>query len=364
MDDDFGRRLVKWYKIYKRDLPWRDTNDAYKIWLSEVILQQTRVDQGLAYYYKFISKYPDVESLARAQSDAVFKLWQGLGYYNRAANMLEAAKTIANDFSGKFPESAVELQKIKGIGPYTSAAIASIVFHEAVPVLDGNVSRVLSRIFGIDDPIDKSEGKKKITELSLKLMADLDPGNYNQALMEFGALHCKPKKPDCHNCIFQNSCYAFKLDVIDKFPVKKPKPKVRKRYIYYFLLEVMNENSAIYMKKRTAKDIWKNLYDFPSEEFTETADIGDLMETSTFVNALGGEKYTVANVSEVYIHKLSHQQIHATFIRLIVDKKLHLPIVNSLTLVDKNKIVEYPVPRLIDRYLREQQIIKTHDRIE
>ena len=363
MKDDFGGRLIRWYADHKRDLPWRESDSAYHVWLSEVILQQTRVAQGLDYYVRFVEKYPDIHSLAEASEDEVFKLWQGLGYYNRAANLMHAARTLVAKNDGNFPDTAEELEKIKGIGPYTAAAIASIVFGEAVPVLDGNVFRVLSRVFGMETPIDTAKGRSGFRELARELMADLDPGEFNQALMEFGALHCKPKNPDCGTCVFAERCLANHNQTVDQLPVKKGKPKQKNRYIYYFFTEVReNDASQFYLKRRTSKDIWKNLYDFPADEFDQALSPDKLMKKSETLQAINPDYFSIEHISPVYVHHLTHQRIHATFLRLIVNKKIDHPFFNSLPLVTQKEIVEYPVPRLIDRYLREQKIIEKDDR--
>ncbi|MEJ2595312.1 MAG: A/G-specific adenine glycosylase [bacterium] len=363
MKDDFGVRLIRWYADHKRDLPWRKSGSAYHVWLSEVILQQTRVAQGLDYYFRFIEKYPDIHSLAEAGEDEVFKLWQGLGYYNRAANLMHAARTIVDEYDGEFPATSEELQKIKGIGPYTAAAIASIVHGEAVPVLDGNVFRVLSRVFGMKTPIDTANGRSSFRELARELMAHFGPGEFNQALMEFGALHCKPKNPDCSTCIFADRCMANQHKTVDQLPVKKGKPKQKNRFFYYFFIEVRDDvRSQFYLRRRTAKDIWKNLYDFPADEFDEALPPEDLLKKSATLQAIGQDHFSIQYISPVYIHQLTHQRIHATFLRLIVNKKINHPFFNSLPLVTQREIVEYPVPRLIDRYLREQKIIGTDDR--
>ena len=358
MKDDFGFLLTGWYARHKRDLPWRETRDAYSVWLSEVILQQTRVAQGLEYYYRFMEKYPDIQSLAAADDEEVFKLWQGLGYYNRAANLLAAARTIVGEHHGKFPVSVEELQKIKGIGPYTSAAIASIVFSVAEPVLDGNVFRVLSRIFGITEPLDTAAGKARVRELARELMKGHDPGDFNQALMEFGALHCTPKNPGCDACIFASRCVALRTGSVAKLPVKKAKRSPRQRHFYYHVIEVNDQGShSLYLHKRNRQDIWKNLYDFPMDEFDDPLTPDDLLNRSRILPMVGADHFSIAHVSRQYVHQLTHQRIHATFLRLIVDKKIDHPFFNSLPLVALEKIVEYPVPRLIDRYLREQKII-------
>jgi len=356
--EDFGDRLISWYNHNKRDLPWRNINDPYKIWLSEIILQQTRVNQGLAYYQRFVEKYPNVFKLANAPQEEVFKLWQGLGYYNRAANMISAAKTIVKEFGGKFPDSRSELLKLKGVGNYTSAAIASMAFNEPVPVVDGNVYRVISRVFGIKTPINTTAAKKEFDEITQKLMKKHSPGTFNQALMEFGALLCKPRNPNCETCIFQTACFAFKNKSVDLLPVKKPKANVTKRYFCYIVFEFTEgKTDFLYIKKRENNDIWKNLYDFPSIETKEQTDPLEAVSKYFSECSTPLADITIASVSPEYTHLLSHQKIHARFIHVVLDRKLKNDRDNSLLLIPNNKIITYPVPRLIDRYLKEQKII-------
>ena len=357
--DKFGKRLIGWYGKNKRELPWRSSSDPYKIWLSEIILQQTRVEQGLAYYLRFVERYPDVFSLANASDDEVFKLWQGLGYYNRAANMLVAAKTIVEQYKGSFPKNPKDLIKIKGIGSYTSAAIASLAFGVSIPVVDGNVFRLLSRLYGIKTPINTSAGKKEFEYKASELIKDYPPGTFNQAFMEFGALQCKPKNPNCTACIFNTDCHAFTNQSVSELPVKKPKAAMKNRYLYYFLVEVSGNNfSGIYMKKRRLKDIWKNLYDFPLIESKKSIDTLEVIAQFSSANRISPADFTVKSISTIYIHQLTHQKIHAQFFRLIVDKKINLNSNNSLLLIDIDELINYPVPRLIERYLQEQGIIK------
>jgi len=254
---DFGTKIIKWYTKYKRKLPWRDTADPYKIWLSEVILQQTRVDQGMEYYLNFIRRFPDIFALEAASQDEIYKMWQGLGYYNRANNLMAAAKTIVNDHKGIFPKHPDELIQIKGIGPYTAAAISSIAFGFPQAVVDGNVYRVLSRVFGISTPINTGEGKKEFALVANSLLKGHQAGTFNQAVMEFGALHCKPKNPDCPACIFFTDCVATRLQQVEKLPVKLNKVTVRNRYFYYLLIEAKRDcNTSFYIKRRDKKDIW------------------------------------------------------------------------------------------------------------
>lgn len=355
---DFSNRLKVWYLKNKRDLPWRETNDPYPIWLSEIILQQTRVNQGLKYYLKFMENYPDIFSLANASRDEVFKLWQGLGYYNRADNMLAAAKIIAKQYNGQFPNNHAALLELPGIGPYTSAAIASMAFNAPEPVIDGNVYRVLSRIFGITKAINSTEGKKEFNHFANELIDRTEPGIYNQAIMEFGALHCKPSNPDCINCIFNSDCYAYARDLVKELPAKTPKKKARKRFFYYYLIRFIDKNGKgmVYLKKRVNGDIWKNLYDFLLVELKKRVVLNDTKITEMLWNEFGVEDPEIEHVSKEYVHKLTHQIIHARFIIVKADKKLNTS-ENFVILADENKLVNYPVPRLIEQFLTDCKIL-------
>ena len=254
----FSDKIVKWYLNNGRPLPWRDTRDPYKIWLSEVILQQTRVAQGLPYYQRFVESYPSVAHLARADEQHVLRSWQGLGYYTRARNLHKCAKTVVSIHNGRFPGTSGELLRLPGIGGYTAAAIASFAFDERVPVIDGNVFRVLSRIFGIDVPINCAQGKQIFSELAAKLISAKHPALHNQAMMEFGATHCTPLNPQCSVCPFKNSCVAFNQELVNVLPVKNPAKKSRKRYFYYLVVE---KDDSFLMKRRADKDIWQGLFD-------------------------------------------------------------------------------------------------------
>lgn len=356
--DNFGSRLVAWYENNKRDLPWRRTSDPYKIWLSEIILQQTRIDQGLEYYKKFVSTFPDIINLASASPDKVFKMWQGLGYYNRAQNMLETARLIADKFNGKMPTEFENLVRLKGIGNYSAAAIASIAFDKPIPVVDGNVFRVLARLFAIDTPINSSAGKNEFEALAAKLMKQNKPGVFNQAMMEFGALFCKPKNPDCENCIFGQDCKAWQLKRVAEFPVKLKKIPVKKRFFYYLILETeKNGERAILMKKRNEKDIWKNLYDFPLIESDKDMDLKTVIKKLNQKFKIEEADENLVGISKKYKHQLTHQQINAVFIHIHPDHFNVDEAENSVILVNKNKITHYPVSRLIERYLQDQKMI-------
>jgi A/G-specific adenine glycosylase len=357
--NDFGNKIINWYEKNKRNLPWRNTSDPYKIWLSEIILQQTRVEQGIDYYLKFVNRFPDIFALERASQNEIYKMWQGLGYYNRADNLMAAAKTIVSEYKGVFPQTPKELIKIKGIGPYTAAAISSIAFGFPQAVVDGNVFRVLSRIFGIATPINSSSGKKEFELLANELLKNNQAGTFNQAIMEFGALYCKPKNPDCSQCIFFNNCLAVHSNKVAQFPVKNNKVVVRNRYFYYLFIEVINSNKiSFYIKQRDKKDIWKNLYDFPMIECKSRLNPIEVLENPMIKTLFPSQNFSIKSVSDEYRHQLTHQKIHAIFIRLVVDKNSEQLSKKSILLVAQNKLINYPVPRLLERYLQDQDILK------
>ena len=305
---DFSNSLITWYLQHKRDLPWRETRDPYFIWLSEIMLQQTRVAQGLPYYLSFVNAFPTVFELASADEERVLKLWQGLGYYSRARNLHQTAKHVAFELGGKFPEKYDLLLKLKGVGAYTAAAIASFSKDEAVPVVDGNVFRVLSRFFGIETDIASAPAKKEFTALAFELMPKNSPAMFNQAIMEFGALQCVPKSPDCSICPLNSSCIALQKGMVNQLPVKSKKVKVRHRFFNYLIVSDDNERTII--QKRTAKGIWHNLYEFPLIESDGEVEI-DLLSAH---NALEKEVVSVFELSQSsIIHKLTHQHLHIRF---------------------------------------------------
>lgn len=358
MKEDFWKLLSSWYTKNKRDLPWRHTHDPYAIWLSEVILQQTRINQGRDYYLRFLEAYPDVFSLAKASKDEVYRLWQGLGYYNRADNLMKTAKLVAERYGGEFPADLQQLKSLPGIGDYTAAAIASLAFGISAPVVDGNVYRVLSRIFGIKTAIDTGRGKKEFTERAAVLMRNHPPAAFNQALMEFGALHCIPTRPDCKNCIFNKTCIAYRNGSQADLPVKKPKVPVRDRYIYYFVTRTSGAEPGFLLKKREGRDIWRNLYDFPSVESPEAlSGPEEILSRAAKQKILPFPKYETGTASHIYEHKLTHLRIFATFIPIILSGEFKIEPKNSLTLVTQSSINKYPVPQLIVRYLQDQKII-------
>lgn len=332
----FSKLLIDWYLQNRRELPWRETTDPYRIWLSEIILQQTRVAQGLPYYFSFVQAFPTVVDLASADEQQVLKLWQGLGYYSRARNLHATAREIAGK-NGQFPSTYKELLKLKGIGSYTAAAIASFAFGEAVPAVDGNVFRVLSRIFGENTDIASSAAKTVFMELAASLMPKDDPAIFNQALMEFGALQCVPKNPDCVRCVFADRCFARQHGMVDALPVKSKKNAVRKRYINYLVFR--DDESRTLVNRRTGKDIWKNLYEFPVIETPDAVDFdsfGPMIESDA-------EILSVAEPVSV-IHKLTHQHLHLSFWNIRVKGQLE-------NAVSSDEIRKLPFPAALFNFI-------------
>ena len=335
----FATKLIKWYTIHKRDLPWRETQNPYFIWISEIILQQTRVDQGLPYYYRFIENFPTVQHLAQASEQNVLSTWQGLGYYSRARNLHAAAKQIAFDLNGQFPTSYHDWLTIKGVGSYTAAAIASFYKKEKVPVLDGNVFRVLARIKGIDEDILSNKGKKIFWETSLNLMPNENADIYNQAIMEFGALHCTPKNPQCSTCPFQKECFAFEKDLIGDLPVKLKKLKRTSRYFHFL---VYHFKEQIMLMERKHKDIWQGLNQFPLLELSES----ETPSKKTLENC----QFTTKPIK----HVLSHQDLYCTFYDIPVKTQKQwnalLKEWNAKT-VELTEVAEIPKPILLTNFL-------------
>ena len=337
----FDKELISWYLENKRDLPWRATKDPYQIWLSEIILQQTRVEQGKPYYFKFLNVFPDVFSLANASEEEVLKLWQGLGYYSRARNLLFTARYIAFELDGKFPSSYKELVKLKGVGDYTAAAIASICYDEVQAAVDGNVYRVLARIFGIDTPTNSSFGKKQFRNLAQDLISKDDPANFNQALIEFGSEQCKPRNPLCSSCPFAARCIAFNQNRIAELPVKLKKQKIKKRHFNY-LVYVSDEGKTI-MNQRRGKGIWEGLYEFPLVETSSEASLQNLVEEIPSEYALIKEGPVLFNDLPI-VHKLTHQHIYTKFWILECNELSK----DALPIAEVNKL---PVPVLIENFI-------------
>jgi A/G-specific adenine glycosylase len=341
---DFKLLIIDWYRQNKRDLPWRRTKSPFKIWLSEVILQQTRVDQGLPYYSKFTSVFNDIHELASADEQVVLNLWQGLGYYSRGRNLHQTAKYISKELNGKFPSTSKELMNLKGIGPYTSAAIASFCFDEVVPVIDGNVSRVLSRVFDISSPINSIEGEKTVKEYAEMLIDDTNPAIYNQAIMEFGSLQCTPKNPNCSKCPIAHICLSRSNHTVSMRPVKLKKTKTKDRFFHFALI---SNEQRIVLNKRTSKDIWQHLYQFPLKETTYNDIPEEIVPCVLTKKAL--------KISKPIIHILSHQRLHAQFYHYNLDE-LSKKSLKAFHVVDKSDLADYPLPRLIDKYLQEYQL--------
>ena len=339
--------IQEWYIKNKRDLPWRHTKDPYLIWVSEIILQQTRVAQGLDYYNRFVARFPDVRSLAEAEQVEVLKYWQGLGYYSRARNLHEAAKDILHRLGGVFPAQYDDVIKLKGVGEYTAAAIVSLAWNHPYPVVDGNVYRVLGRLFAIETPIDTGKGKKEYLELATWLMPPTQAGMHNQAIMEFGALQCVPQNPHCVSCPLSGGCMGVASGNLQQYPVKQNKTKIRDRYLNYFFITCGTDT---YIHRRSGKDIWEGLYEFPLIETKTPVDLTGLKEDTAFrqwFDTTGESVFSLA-VNDVK-HILTHQILHATFYRVEIQKenaalKKHLKI--PLSALD-----EYPFPKLISAFL-------------
>ena len=346
----FSSELLRWNKyVNTRQMPWKGEKDAYKVWLSEIILQQTRVEQGLGYYQRFVKAFPTIASLATADEKKVFKLWEGLGYYSRCRNLMAAAKYIHTERNGVFPDIYEEILALKGVGPYTAAAIASFAFNLPYAVLDGNVFRVLARVFGIKDPIDSTAGKKKFSQLASELISTSQPADYNQAIMDFGATICKPLAPLCKECIFRADCQALKNNQIATLPFKEKKIKRRKRKFYFFNCTWRQKTV---LEERTGKDIWRHLYQFPLIE-SDTADVDSIVEAAKEKKWILPQD-TVGAISKVYRQALTHQDIEAVFISIqlrSVPKGL-----KDFEWVETVQVSHYSFPKLIRDYLADKPL--------
>ncbi|MFL0353415.1 A/G-specific adenine glycosylase [Xanthomarina sp. GH4-25] len=335
--------LTSWYSVNKRDFPWRETTDPYKIWLSEIILQQTQIKQGLPYYQLFVNKYPTVFQLSNANESDVLKLWQGLGYYSRARNLHATAKYIVNDLKGEFPTTYKELIKLKGIGDYTASAIASISFNEQTAVLDGNVYRFLSRYYGIDTPINTTSGFKIFKTLAQDVLDKTHPAEHNQAIMDFGSRQCAPSNPDCSICPFNKSCVAFRENRVSELPVKIKANKPVKKYFNFLVF--ISDSSETILEKRQEKGIWKNLYQFPLIETEKTVSLDSLLLTLKKHHLTTHLDFDLSLFNDVdIVHKLSHQHLHTKF-WILTTKKLPIKGIPS------NKIKDYAVPVLIEKFI-------------
>ena len=343
---NFSKILIKWYLQNKRDLPWRNTANPYPIWLSEIMLQQTRVAQGTPYFLSFTTEFPTVFDLAAASEEQVLKLWQGLGYYSRARNLHKTAQYIATELNGIFPDNYNDLLKLKGIGEYTGAAIASFAYNECVAVVDGNVFRVLSRYFNIETDIAQACAKKEFAALAFELMPKDNPATFNQAIMEFGALQCVPKSPNCSICVFNESCAALQKKKVDRLPVKSKKIKVRNRYFNYIVANDENENTLI--QKRISKGIWQNLYEFPLLETEKEENFDFVLEQ---IQSEYFKENSISSMLETndksIIHKLSHQHLHIKFWKVNVNGTIK----NG---INQENLKTFPFPIVIHNFIEKE----------
>lgn len=318
-EDRVSEAIIVWYNLVKRELPWRDTKDPYRIWISEIILQQTRVAQGYEFYMRFVQRFPTVVDLANAHEDEVLKLWQGLGYYSRARNLHAAAKQVKQLYNGDFPNKYKDVRALKGVGDYTAAAICSFSYGMPYAVVDGNVYRVLSRLYDIDLAIDSSEGKKYFAELAQLLLSKTDPATHNQALMELGALQCTPRTPDCRVCPVAIHCLAFEHNTVMMRPVKSKQTVVKSRYFHYFRIQFQD---YIYLKQRVEKDIWRNLFEFPLIETLQPMTLIELSSSTDFRCMFDGfESVDFRLEKQNVIHVLSHRRIIANFYTVVVSNE-------------------------------------------
>ena len=348
---DLSQILLDWYRQNHRDLPWRRTNDPYAIWLSEVILQQTRVDQGMPYWFRFLEAFPTATDLANADEQEVLRLWQGLGYYSRARNLQAAAKVIRDDYKGVFPNQYDQIRSLKGIGDYTAAAIGSIAFDLPHAVVDGNVYRFLSRLFAISTPIDSTIGKKEFSELANELLDKNNPGIFNQALMEFGAMQCKPSNPDCSICPFMQHCQSYASNSVSEYPVKSKKTKTRNRYFNYLILS--DEKNTI-IQKREAKDIWQGLYQFPLIESENKNHVTIDLSNTDIAQYIKGTSNSMVKSSSIVKHVLSHQIIYAKFWWIKLE---NIPSMSATEYIDIpwSQLSDFGMPQLIVKYLENEE---------
>ncbi|MBK8609866.1 MAG: A/G-specific adenine glycosylase [Chitinophagaceae bacterium] len=348
----FTAKLLSWNKNQnRRQMPWKGEKDPYKIWLSEIILQQTRVEQGWAYYNRFIRAFPNIEKLANAPEEKIFKLWEGLGYYTRCKNLIATAKIIEKRDGGIFPDNYNDILALKGIGPYTAAAIASFAFNLPYAVVDGNVFRVLSRFFGMEEPIDSAVGKKIFTSLATKLLDKRLPGIYNQAIMDFGATVCKPKNPLCSNCLLSHQCAAVLQNKIDKLPVKSGKPAKKTRLFYYFIIDYKGK---VYVKKRGPNDIWENLHEFALAETTQPVPVKQLKSGDIVKQLIGVNQVDVLTVSAINRQQLTHQTILGRFIQCSINQSISIKGYKAISYKQLQKLA---FPKFITGYLAKNELL-------
>jgi len=329
-------------------MPWKGERDPYKIWISEIILQQTRVEQGWAYYTRFIATWPTVGQLAKAAQDDVYKAWEGLGYYSRCRHLIEAAQYINNDLNGRFPARYEDILLLKGVGAYTAAAIASFAFDEPRAVVDGNVFRVLARFFGIPTPVDSTEGRKLFTSLANDLIDPQDPAAYNQAIMDFGAVICRPMAPLCEACPLRRACAAYQKGLVTSLPLKRKMVKVRQRYFNYLIVE---QGEFVYMHQRLKKDIWQNLFEFILVETTGQPQEKDILPTSALEALFSGLPFEVTKISENFLQKLTHQTISGRFYHITLENSQKR--LKKYRRVSKKEVSRMALPKFINSYLQD-----------
>jgi A/G-specific adenine glycosylase len=347
MKIDFTKKLLAWNrKLNKRSMPWKGETNPYRIWLSEIILQQTRVEQGTAYYKKFIAAFPTIQKLAKAPEKEIFKNWEGLGYYNRCRNLIATAKIISGDYKGHFPSTYEEILTLPGIGPYTAAAIASFAFGLPYPVVDGNVERILARYFGINAEAGSAAEKKLYTNIAESLLDKKNPGIYNQAIMDFGATICKPQNPLCNECVLSKNCQAFQQGWIHQLPFKSSPAIRKKRVLYYFI--VTSGRDKIWIRKRSEKDIWQNLYEFILWETGKIIPQAQIIQSAFFKKHFGNQGFQIQYISPSFNQTLTHQSITSLFVH--ISKKL--PKLEGYQSVHRQDLNEYPFPKLIADYIK------------
>ena len=343
--NNFSEILINWYREHKRELPWRESSDPYLIWISEIILQQTRVVQGYDYFIRFIKRFPDVTSLAEADEDEVMKFWQGLGYYSRARNLHAAARSM----NGVFPKTYPEVLALKGVGEYTAAAICSFAYNMPYAVVDGNVYRVLSRYLGIETPIDSTEGKKLFASLAGEFLDKSRPAVYNQAIMDFGAIQCTPQNPACLFCPLAGSCMALSKSMVAQLPVKQHKTKTTERFLNYIYVRA---GACTFINKRTGNDIWKNLFELPLIETTSSVTEEELLALPEFIKLFDKEEVPVVrSICRNVKHVLSHRVLYANFYEVVLPEKTKS--FSSYLKIKTNELEQYAVPKLIHAFLEK-----------
>jgi A/G-specific adenine glycosylase len=344
----FSTELLEWNKTQnQREMPWKNEKDPYKIWISEIILQQTRVQQGVQYYNRFITAFPTVKHIIDAKESQVFKLWEGLGYYSRCKNIIASANYISNELGGRFPDNFNDILQLKGIGNYTASAIASFAYNLPHAVLDGNVFRVLSRFFGITEAIDNSEGKKIYSMIAGELLDKKNPAVYNQAIMDFGATICKPQLPLCNACPLKHRCKAFTKDIVHILPIKEKIINRKYRWFYYLLIKW---NNKLYVRKRTTKDIWQNLNEFVLLETEKHISVSALQASASFLEIFNSNEFTLNSVSKLYKQQLTHQTISGRFLNINIKAKLNI---QGYKVMPINQLNLLPFPKFITTYLKD-----------